>query len=175
MDADSNETTGSAPGPRWDAIFTEVNAWRGACMHHVSMVEMAVTETLLTLSAATPDGTRIRLRHLIGQRLEDLTAALSPGAPFGEVGKTALIELSQYRERHEAFRALLCHGVVKVTVDCGGQWVLVLRQLSIRSRQAERNALALDQGEAQAMLVALKRDGQKLASVLGQLRKAVTS
>lgn len=175
MEKKSGETIPSLQGADWDAIFAEVNVWRGACMHHFSMVEMAVTETLLGLSAVTPDGAAVRLRHLIGQRLEDLTAAITPGGPFGEAGKAALVELSQYREKHEAFRSLLCHGVVKVTIERSGQWVLVMRALSIRARQAERNALALDQDEAQAALVALKRDGQKLASVLGQLRKAVTS
>jgi len=37
--------------PNWEAIFTDVNCWRSACMHHFSIVEMAVTETLLALSA----------------------------------------------------------------------------------------------------------------------------
>lgn len=174
MDAISNETALSQ-GQSWDDIFSEVNAWRGACMHHFSTVEMAITETLIALSTVIPGGEKVRLRHLIGQRFEDLAAALGPDGPFAEAGKNAFLELSQYRERHEAFRSLLCHGVVKVSIDHSGQWILLVRSLAIRARQAERNTLVFEQPEASAKLAALKRDGQKLASILGQLRKAVNA
>lgn len=172
-----NESPGQPAMPQvtnWDAIFADVNAWRGACMHHFSAVEMAVTETLLTLSATRPDGASVRLRHLIGQRFEDLSAAISPDGSYKEAGKTAFQELAQFRDKHEKFRSLLCHGVVKVALECNGQWVLIMRVLSIRARHAERNSIALEQCEAEAQLVSLKRDGQRLASVLGQLRKAVS-
>jgi hypothetical protein len=158
----------------WEAIFAEVNTWRGTCMHHFSAVEMAITETLLALSAAAQDSPTIRLRHLFGQRFEDLAAAISPDGPFKDAGKAAFQELSQYREKHETFRSLLCHGVVKITVECSGQWVLFIRTLSIRARQAERTVMVLEQTEAETKLAALKHDGQKLTSMLGQLRKAIT-
>ena len=141
-------------------------------MHHFSAVEMAVTETLLALSVVTPAGTTIRLRHLIGQRLEDLAAATALGGPFEEVGKAARSELLQYRERHEAFRNLLCHGFARVSVERTGHWVLVLRAVAVHAGKAERNTLVLDQSEALARLDSLKRDGGKLTSLLGQLRKA---
>lgn len=174
MDAISNETA-LFQGQSWDDIFSEVNAWRGACMHHFSTVEMAITETLIALSTVMPGGEKVRLRHLIGQRFEDLAAAVGPDGPFAESGKNALLELSQYRERHEAFRSLLCHAVVKVSIDHSGQWILLVRSLAIRARQAERNTQVFEQPEASAKLAALKRDGQKLASILGQLRKAVNA
>lgn len=159
----------------WTSIFSEVNSWRGACLHHFSTVEAAVTETLLTLSATTPGEPSIRLRHLIGQRFEDLAVAIGLDGPFEDAGKHALPELSQYRENYEAFRTLLCHRVVKVTVEQNGQWILLIRTLSIRSRQADRTMLALEQSEAESKLAALKRDGNKLVSILGQLRKMVTT
>lgn len=174
MDAISTETA-LLQGQSWDDIFSEVNAWRGACMHHFSTVEMAITETSLALSMVTAGGEKIRLRHLIGQRFEDLAAAVGPGGPFAEAGKNAFPELAQYRERHEAFRSLLCHGVVNVSVDHSGQWILLIRSLAIRARHAERNILVLEQPEASAKLAALKRDGQKLASILGQLRKTMNA
>lgn len=144
-------------------------------MHHFSMVETAVTETLLALSAMTQGETAIRLRHLIGQRFEDLAVAIGPGGPFEETGRHAAAELSKYREKHEAFRTLLCHGMVKVTVEHNGQWVLLIRTLSIRLRQPDRTMVVLEQSEAEVRLAALKRDGQKLASTLGQLRKVVST
>ena len=154
----------------WETIFAEVNAWRGSCLHHFSTVEMAVTETLLALSS-TPRGAKVRLRHLIGQRFEDLSVAIAPDGPFGDVGKAAFAELSKYRERQEAFRALLCHGVIKVTVDPTGQWTLIIRSLSVRARQAERALMIVEQNDAEARLASLKNEGQRLASNLGQLRK----
>jgi len=155
----------------WDAVFAEVNCWRGACMHHFSTVEMAVTETLLALSVAAPKSENIRLRQLIGQRFEDLASTIGPGGPFSKEGYAAFTVLSEYRARQEAFRALLCHGAIKVTVDQGGQWTLVIRSLSIRSRQAERGLAVLERIDAHARLNALKSEGQKLTSLLGQLRK----
>lgn len=159
----------------WDAIFAEVNAWRGSCLHHFSAVEMAVTETLLALSAAPSGGGTIRLRQLIGQRFEDLLAAIGPDGPFSAAGQAAFTGLSQYREHQEAFRALLCHGAIKVTVDPHGQWTLVIRSLSVRARQAERGLVVIEQAEAQTRLTSLKREGQRLASTLGQLRRNVAA
>lgn len=173
MGAISDETTPKPLPDNWEAIFAEVNSWRGACMHHFSMVETAVTETLLALSAAAPEKTTIRLRHLIGQRFEDLTGAIGSDGPFEDAGKHTLPELARFRENHEAFRTLICHGTVKVTVEPNGRWLLLIRTLSIRSRQPERTMLAMDQSEAEAKLAAIKRDGTKLASLLGQFRKAV--
>ena len=173
MDIDSGKSAPAPEASNWDAIFAEVNSWRGACMHHFSTVEMAATETLFALSAAAPAGTSVRLRHLIGQRFEDLASALAPDGPFNEAGKIAAHELSQFREKHEAFRSLLCHGLVKVTVERSGHWILVMRVLSIRSRQAERSTVVLERGEAETLLATLKRDGQRLASVFGQLRKVL--
>jgi len=174
MGATSDEISPKPIPISWDAIFAEVNSWRGACMHHFSMVETAVTETLLALSAA-PEKTTVRLRHLIGQRYEDLTAAIGPEGPFEDVGKHAFPQLVQFRENHEAFRTLICHGTVKVTVEHNGRWLLLIRTLSIRSRQPERTTLALEKSDAEHRLAALKHDGTKLASVLGQLRKAVAT
>jgi hypothetical protein len=61
-----------------------------------------------------------------------------------------------------------------VTVEHNGRWLLLIRTLSIRSRQPDRTMLALEQSEAETKLAALKRDGTKLASHLGQLRKTIT-
>ena len=155
----------------WDDVYTKVNAWRGACMHHFSQVEMAVTQTLLALDAAKTDGASLRLRHLIGQQYEDLDAAISPNGPFGNAGKSACDALSWYRTQHEAFRVLLCHGTIKVYVERNGHWLLVVRSLSIRSRQAAYDEQTIEQSAAQERLLALKRDGLNLSAALGNLHK----
>ena len=154
----------------WETIFAEVNAWRGSCLHHFSTVEMGVTETLLALSS-TPAGEKVRLRHLIGQRFEDLSVALAPDGPFGGISKAAFAGLSKYREGQEAFRGLLCHGVIKVTVDPTAQWTLIIRSLSVRARQAERAVMVIERNEALVRRDSLKSEGQRLVSTLGQLRR----
>jgi len=143
-------------------------------MHHFSQVEMAVTETLLALEEVKRDGATLRLRHLIGQQYEDLATAIGPNGPFVKEGKASYSVLSQYREHHEAFRGLLCHGTIKISVDRNAKWLLVVRSLSIRSRQAVRNEMILEQSEALSRLASLKRDGQHLSAALGNLRKAIS-
>ena len=101
--------------------------------------------------------------------------AIGPEGPFEDVGRHAHPEFARFRDNHEAFRTLICHGTVKVTVEHNGQWLLLIRTLSIRSRQPDRATLALEKSEVEDRLAALKRDGTKLASILGQLRKAVAA
>lgn len=157
----------------WDEVYKDVNAWRGTCMHHFTQVEMAVTQTLIALSAVNRDGETLRLRHLIGQQYEDLASAISPAGPFAKEGKAAFALLSGYRDQHEAFRALLCHGTIKVALERNGQWLLMVRSLSIRSRQAVYGEQIIEQSAALERLAALKRDGQKLSTSLGNLRKSI--
>lgn len=142
-------------------------------MHHFSAVEHAVTQTLLVMDRAKPDGATIRLRHLIGQRFEDLAQAIGSNGPFAKVGSVAAKSLTHYREQHETFRTQLCHGHITVSVGPNSHWLLVLRTLSIRGRQADTGLVVIEQSNALSLLEELRRDGRKLAAVLGQVRKAV--
>jgi len=47
-----------------------------------AVAEAGVTETLLTLNALPDQGAPVRLRHLIGQRLDYLAAVLGPKGVF---------------------------------------------------------------------------------------------
>lgn len=173
MDAISDDMLLCSQEQNWEAVFAEVNAWRGSCIHHFSMVEMAIADTLLTLSTARPEGAAVRLRHLIGQRLEDLVAAIGPDGPFEEVGRHTFPQLLQYREKHEAFRNLLCHGMIKISIERSGHWILLIRTLVIRARQVERSIQILEKADAITKITELKRDTGKLVSKLGQLRKII--
>lgn len=173
MNAIPEHSTLTPIPPDWGAIYAEVNAWRGECLHHFSAVEQAVTKTLLAMDEAKADGANIRLRHLIGQRFEDLADAIEPSGPFATVGKPASEVLANYRNQHEAFRAQLCHGHITVCLARDGQWLLILQTLSIRERQANRETVAIEQSIALPLLEELKRDGQRLAAVLGQVRNAI--
>lgn len=151
----------------WSDILFQVNAWRGACLHHFTVAEHAVTETLLALDAARPGV--VRLRHLIGQRLEDLAAALAEGGPFAH--PPASKALTRFRDRHEGFRAQLCHGAMTVAAQVGGDWLVVVDVLAIKARQGVTDTAVIRQTAGEERLAQLKRDGQALASLLGVVRK----
>ena len=70
--------SGVVDEPLWARIALEVNAWRGACIQSFAQADAAVTETLLFLSTTGERGKAVQLRHLLGQRLEDLALAIGP-------------------------------------------------------------------------------------------------
>ena len=61
----------------WIRVIHDVNAWRGACLQCFSAAEAGVTETLLALNIIPDKGVSVKLRHLIGQRFDDLAAVLA--------------------------------------------------------------------------------------------------
>src|SRR3546814_8487873 len=75
--------------PLWNQAIQDVNAWRGACLQHFSAAEAAVTETLLLLKAIPGRGEAVRLRHLIGQRFDDLSKLIEAEGAFAQEGKAA--------------------------------------------------------------------------------------
>lgn len=157
----------------WIRVIHDVNAWRGACLQCFSAAEAGVTETLLALNIIPDKGVSVKLRHLIGQRFDDLAAVLGPEGAFAAEGKTAFKALEAFRG-HESLRTYLAHGVAKITVERSGKWVLVFRQISIRARQSERTMLLIEEAEGVETLADLRRKSQQLCSVLGNLRKQLS-
>lgn len=164
-------TEASAELP-WSRVAAEVNGWRGACMQAFAQAEAAVTETLLFLSEAPGRGTDVRLRHLVGQRLDDLSRALGPDGGFSTEGATALEALTEFR-LYEAFRVHLAHDVARIALERNGNWIVVFRHLSIIGRAAKRRTTAFEQEDALRTLDLLKRATQRLEATLGNLRKAI--
>jgi len=153
----------------WGRVVHDVNAWRGACLQCFSAAEAGVTETLLTLSAVPEKGANVRLRHLTGQRYDDIAAALGPEGAFAVEGKSAFKAIDAFRA-HESLRPYLAHGVAKIAVERSGKWILVFRQVSIRARQSDHTMLLIEEAEGLQMLADIRRKSQKLCSVLGNLR-----
>lgn len=156
----------------WSRVANEVNAWRGACIQSFAQAEVAVTETLLFLSSVGERGKAVQLRHLIGQRLDDLAQALGPSGTFAKEGALAYAVLTEFR-KHEALRAHLAHDVARIALERNGSWVVVFRHLSIRSRNAERGTIAFEQADAVHMLSELRRKTQQLDAALGNLRRVI--
>ena len=158
-----------------DASFTAaiagVNAWRGACMQCFAQAEAATTETLLVLHrrAGSRSG-KVRLRHLVGQRLADLAEVIGPDGPFEAEGKPAYLALQGFREL-EHLRTLVGHSVAKVALDRKGQWIVLLRHLSIRAKTEERSTSAIEQVEAEELLGDLRKRSRRLCAQLERLQK----
>lgn len=165
------EKISADPLPRepFERACNDVNAWRGRCMQAFAQAEAAVTETLLVLSAVQDRGGDVKLRHLVGQRFEDLAAAIGPRGPFEADGKAAHDSLLRFRER-ESLRKMLAHASGRVTLDRNGRWTAVFELVAIRSRRADRERLAVNQGEGEAMAKSLASAARSLTDNLKNLR-----
>ena len=148
--------------PLWNQAIQDVNAWRGACLQHFSAAEAAVTETLLLLKAIPGRGEAVRLRHLIGQRFDDLSKLIEADGAFAKEGKAAAKALLDLRTL-EGLRSFLAHGQAKIALERTGKWIVILRHVSIRGQQAERLMLLFEQAEAEERHVDLKRKARSCA------------
>lgn len=147
-------------------------AWRGRCLDIFARCEAAITETLLVLAATEGRGDSIKLPHLVGQRYDALSTAVSAAGAFAEEGKSAADAVRQFL-RHDALRARLAHGTFTVTLDHRGRWHLVARVISLRTGREARDLFAIEEGKAAEVLAAIEKDGSRLRSTLGQLRQRV--
>lgn len=154
----------------WDVAEAELDRWRGACVQIFARSEAATTETLLVL--AEQAATKVRLPQMVGQRYETLDAAVAVGgAPA--VGAARLKSALDAFRAHDDLRTILCHGTAQVAIDRHGEWVAVLRCTSCRSSGIERIVRTFTATQAEEALAHVRRDGQILNSLLGQLRKSM--
>ena len=158
--------------PDWTRVAQDVNSWRGASLQCFASVEAAVTETLLHLSAIPGRGDDVRLRHLVGQRLDDLAQVVGEGGAFATEGRGVAPLLAAFR-CHEALRTMIAHGQAKLALERNGRWIAIFRIVSIRAKQAERSELILEERDAAGKLQELKAISQKLCSALGNFRRTL--
>lgn len=164
--------SGTAGGADWEALFREVNAWRGQALQYFAQAELAVSETLLAMKSTAAGATSVRLRPLVGQRFEDLGTAVGPEGAFAAEGEKSRAALSNFR-RYESIRVVLCHGTAKLALDRHGHWLVVLKVLAFRAGQESRSSLALEKREAEALLSELKSANRALVSALQSLRDRI--
>lgn len=156
------------PSEPFENAIREVNEWRGRCLHHITSAEVAVTECLEMLSRVPGGGEKVRRRHLIGQRYEDLSIALSSGGAFEAEGEKVLAALNDFRE-FDSVRTMLCHGTSEITLDKEGRWTAVFTCLSFKAGKIHCEEHVLRSGEAEKRQKELKRQAQRLRSLLGEL------
>lgn len=108
------------------------------------------------------------MRHLVGQRFQDLCDALSEEGGFAKDTEAAVVALVPFRN-HESLRSALCHGSSRIALDRQGRWVLIVRVLEFRGRQAERQVHTLEQDDAEALAREVARASQRLCAALSRL------
>jgi hypothetical protein len=160
-------------GDSFDLAIAHVNEWRGRCLDSFSRAEWAVTGCLSAMANDPVRGKGIKLPYLVGQRYEALAEAVGQGGPYAAEGGKVAAALPGMRS-HDALRAMLCHGVGDITLNRKGQWTLVLRLVSFRSRRAEETVRVVQQEEGERTREALGRSSQQLCSHLNMLRATLT-
>lgn len=135
-----------------------VNAWRGRCLANFASVEMAVTNSLLLLSATRGN---VVLGQLFGQRLAALEKAFAEDERAGDVTAALLAFLV-----HEPLRAFLAHGDARVTIDRNERWQLVLTAIALKRQQAHHSYIVVDEDEAKTIVAAIGRDRVRLVNCL---------
>src|SRR3546814_11775950 len=98
-------------------------------------------------------GTRTvgKLRHFVGQRLDDLAALVNEGGPFSVEGKGVASLLAEFRHQ-EGLRTMLAHGQARLTVERTSRWAAIFRVIAIRARQADRSTPVIEENEAAGRL-----------------------
>jgi hypothetical protein len=148
------------------SIADKVDLWRGRYIGEFAMAETAISEALTFLSEIAYEGAKSLLPHLIGQRFEALRVVVDVGGPLAATGGRVAAALNDFRDHHR-YRAALCHGSGKISVDGSGRWCLALQLVNFRAGLVERSSIDITEGEAIHLLDRLSCARRRLD---GQLR-----
>ncbi|QNP45632.1 hypothetical protein H9L14_14070 [Sphingomonas sediminicola] len=151
----------------WHDTARDVNAWRGEAIQLFARAELSVSETLQMLRA----GGEGRLRRLVGQRFDDLAAALEK---LGKKGAKASNALARFRELEE-LRPFLCHGVAKTAIDRSGHWIAVLKLVDLRGGVADVLTRVIEERDAETLIQDLGQRTRELTSALQSVRSKLGS
>jgi hypothetical protein len=158
----------SLPAEPFKRASAEVNQWRGRCLQIFAGVEHLVTECLLLLAEVPDKGKDVRLRHLVGQRFEDLSLALAVDGPFATEGEKILKALTAFRDMDD-LRAMLCHAAAEVTLNEQGDWTAIFRHVAIRSKKRCAEQRVIGQSQAEMVQRELRSNADRLRSYLNAL------
>lgn len=156
---------------RLSAHTDEACIWRGRYVEEFAMAEVAVSETLATLSTLASSGAKSLLPTAVGQRFAALQAVVGAGGPLASVGGRVAKALDDLRE-HQRRRNFLCHGSSEVSADNLGDWHMTLSLTSFRAGAIERSSMQITAAEAAVLLENLRSARLRLD---GQLRGMLAS
>lgn len=158
------------PSP-FEIAQAEIDGWRGRCIDLFSRGEHAVGRAL---EQAIACGRAVKLRHLAGHRLSDLSAfAEASGGTAKQV--QALREAIEAWTAIEADRVFLAHGTRTVLIDKHSAWFVLLEFTAYRGNAAEPRRRILTRLEAEQFEALLKERCADLSAQLGQLRKRLSA
>jgi hypothetical protein len=152
----------------WSTASQNFSVWRNSGLECFAQAEVAVTHTLVSLAADPVRGTGVKLRHLFGQRLQDLETAIGPSGAFELLGKIPLQALLAFQSEAN-LRPFLAHSVAKIAVDRDGEWIAIMTHSSFKSKQLEKHKLMIEKTEALSRLKALQAKTQSLCAHLRNL------
>ena len=147
----------------------EIETWRGHCLDVFAKGERVVGQTLESLRLSAKGATTIKLRHLAGQRADDLAKHISDSGISAKQAKSVASALASWREFEER-RNYLAHAVSTVTLDAKGGWFVLFDMTVYRSDQGAAQRWALGATEAAQFAHQLEASGKHLSAQLGQVR-----
>jgi hypothetical protein len=162
------ELWGIAP---YDQAAGVIDSWRGRCLNLFARAEHAVSKTL---EAGLERDGAIKIRHLAGQRLGDLTT-LVQGQEMTAKQRDALTAALADWAHVELKRAYLAHGVVLALLDKQSCWHVQLDFTAYRGSAFERCRWNLSGLEAEAFEKQLATACHALSAQLGHFRKRLAA
>jgi hypothetical protein len=153
----------------WTTSIQEVNAWRGAAIHHYGRIEAEVGQTLLALRSCFPD-VRVSLDHLAGARF---VALRRHAVPVGLLPDPRIAAALQALEPFLERRVALCHGVARVALQRSGAWLVAFEWTLYDKPGNPVQTAWFAQDDALSWLADLRRKTDCLASLLRRQRAAL--
>lgn len=155
----------------YETARAEIDCWRGRLMEIFARGEIAIAQALVCAAA---NGRKVRLPHLAGQRLEELTG-LSLTELSTKSQSAALTSALDGWSQIEARRPFLAHGTSSVWIDGNGGWAVVFDRTDYRAGIAVSDRWFILRAETDQFENDLMRQFGNLSSQLGQLKKRIES
>jgi len=157
-------------GKPHDLARAAIESWRGRCIDLFARGEKVIGQTLEAIRAAAKEPTTVKLRHLAGQRSEDISRQLR-GLKFPAKQSNKLVEAVTGWRVFEAKRVFFAHATMTVTLDSKGKWFAVFDMTVYRSDQPQRERWVVSECEANEFANFLDASWKQLSAQLGQVRK----
>lgn len=148
----------------------DIEKWRGHCLDFFAKCERHIGRALQALHASPKFETVVKLRHLAGQRADDMAQLLSECGLTPKEFKAVSDALLTWRSFEEP-RNFLAHGVLTITLDPQGKPFAIFDMTVFRANAAEQKRWTVSHAEVVEWEIVWRKSGQDLAQRLGQLRK----
>ena len=160
------------PDKPHDQAKSKIETWRGHCLDLFARGERCIGQAFEAIFKGKSAPPNLKLRHLAGQRLDDLAKYFEANPPNGKLAKSIAQTLDAWQVHNES-RTFLAHGCLTVTLDQRGKWFAVFDMTVYRSGLPICQRLALGEAEAGDFATELEVNWKLLSSQLGHVRKSL--